>query len=171
MFLTPRQFKALCTQVHFVLSEQQRPIPFWSQPTTLSLLGKGPRFIPKAGLLSVKEMLGACARLNYSIVRAFERHVKREEYVCKDAIRRAERIQQWTPEWCSLSTEYCQTYVTLFFKCANQNGVWNGNQFLSPAFNRHLRTLERDIVAVAPALKKFLHIGIVGRTLLKLSHL
>ena len=158
MRMTPRQFETRCTynKVHFVLSEQQRRNPFWSQPATLSLLGKGPRFIPKARLLSMKEVLGACARLNYRMVRAFERHVKREEHVRKDAIRRAEGIQQWTPKQCSLSTEYCRTYVTRFFKCANQNGVWNGNQFLSPAFDRHLRTLERDIVAAATSAKKVL---------------
>ena len=89
MRMTPRQFETRCTynKVHFVLSEQQRRNPFWSQPATLSLLGKGPRFIPKARLLSMKEVLGACARLNYRMVRAFERHVKREEHVRKDAIR------------------------------------------------------------------------------------
>ncbi len=61
--------------VHFVLSEQQRQNPFWSlsQPATLALLGKGPilKFIPKARSLSMTEVLGACARLNYRMVLTF----------------------------------------------------------------------------------------------------
>jgi len=158
MRMKPRQFESRCTlnKVHLVLSEQQRLNPFWSQPATLSLLGKGPRFIPKAGSLSTTEVLGACARLNYRMVRAFERYVKRQEYECKDAIRREEGIQQWTPKQRSLSTEYCRTYVTRFFKCVEENGVWNGNQFLSPCFDRHIRTIERDIVAAATCAKKTL---------------
>ena len=140
MRMKPLQFETRCTQnkVHFVLSEQQRRNPFWSQPATLSLLGKGSRFIPKAGPLSTTEVLGACARLNYRMVRAFERYVKRKEHECKDAILREKGIQQWTTKQRSLSTEYCRTYVARFFKCADENGVWNGNQFLSPSFN-HLQ--------------------------------
>ena len=54
MRMTPRQLETRCTlnKVHFVLSEQQRRNPFWSQPATLTLLGRGPRFIPKARALS-----------------------------------------------------------------------------------------------------------------------
>lgn len=90
MRMKPRQFENRCThnKVHFVLSEQLRLNPFWSQPATLSNLGKGPRFIFVAGPLSTTEVLGACARLNYRMVRAFKHNVKRKEYECKDAIRR-----------------------------------------------------------------------------------
>ncbi len=50
MRLTPRQCETRCSHnmVHFVLCEQQRLNPFWSQPATLALLGKGPKFIPRA---------------------------------------------------------------------------------------------------------------------------
>ena len=156
MRMTPRQLENRCTRnkVHFVLSEQQRRNPFWSQPATIALLGKGPKFIPKARALSTTEVLGACARLNYRMVRAFERYVKRDEYRCKDAVRRESGIQQWTPKRCSLSTEYCRTYVTRFFKCADGNGAWQGNQFLSPCLDRRIRNLERDIVASATSARK-----------------
>ena len=88
MHMKPWQFKTGCidNKVHFVLSEQQRWRLFWSQPATLSLLGKGSQFIPKAGLLPMTEVLGACARLNYRMVRAFEHFVKRMEDGCKDTI-------------------------------------------------------------------------------------
>lgn len=158
MRMTPRQLETRCThnKVHFVLSEQQRWNPFWSQPATLTLLGKGPRFIPKARSLSTTEVLGACARLNYRLVRAFERYVNREEYKRREATRREAGIQQWTPKQRSLSTEYCRTYVSRFFKCAHESGAWRGNQFLSPLFDRHMRTMERDIVAAATSARKFL---------------
>ena len=158
MRMTPRQLETRCTlnKVHFVLSEQQRRNPFWSQPATLTLLGRGPRFIPKARALSTTEVLGACARLNYRLVRAFERYVNRNEYKRKEAIRRELGIQQWAPKQRSLTTEYCRTYVSRFFKCADVNGTWKGNQFLSPLFERHMRTMERDIVAAATSAKKSL---------------
>ena len=137
MRMTPQQFETRCTHnmVHFVLCEQQRRNPFWSQSATLSLMGKGPRFIPKARSLSTTEVLGACARLNYRMVRAFERFVKRNDHNCRDVIRREAGIQSWTPKQCSLTTEYCRTYVKRFFKCADENGTWRGNQFLSPFFD------------------------------------
>jgi len=158
MRMTPRQFEKRCShnKVHFVLSEQQRMNPFWSQSATLTLLGKGPRFIPKARPLSTTEVLGACAKLKYRMVRAFERHVKKKEYEHMDAVRRAEGIQPWTPKQRSLSAEYCRTYVTRFFKCADEDGAWKGNQFLSPAFDRHLSTIQRDIVAAATNAKRSL---------------
>ena len=108
--MKPRQFENRCThnKVHFVHSEQQRLNPFWSQPATLSNLGKGPWFIFVVGPLSTTEVLGACARLNYRMVRAFKHNVKRKEYECKDAIRREEGIQQWTPMQHSISTEYAE---------------------------------------------------------------
>jgi len=77
MRMTPWQFETRCTRnvVHFVLSEQQRSNPLWSNPAVHTLLGKGPRFIPKARSLSKMEVQGACARLGYRLVRAFERYV------------------------------------------------------------------------------------------------
>jgi hypothetical protein len=60
---------------HFVLSEQQRSDPLWSNPAMHTLLGKDPRFIPKARSLSTTEVQTACARLGYRLVRAFERYV------------------------------------------------------------------------------------------------
>ena len=151
MRMTPRQFETRCTHnlVHFVLCEQQRLNPFWSQSTTLALLGKGPKFIPKARSLSTAEVLGACARLNYRMVRAFERFVNCDNHKRRDAIRREAGIQSWTPKQCPLTTGYCQTYVQRFFKCADENGAWRGNQFLSPYFDRRIHTMEREIVATA----------------------
>ena len=158
MRMPPQQFETRCTHnmVHFVLCEQQRRNPFWSQSATLSLMGKGPRFIPKARSLSTTEVLGACARLNYRMVRAFERFVKRNDHNCRDVIRREAGIQSWTPKQCSLTTEYCRTYVKRFFKCADENGTWRGNQFLSPFFDRCIRTMERDIVASTTNARKTL---------------
>ena len=47
--MTPWQLETRCTRnvMHLVLSEQQRSIPLWSNPAVHTLLGKGPRFIPK----------------------------------------------------------------------------------------------------------------------------
>ncbi len=75
--MTPWQFETRCTRnvvhfvvvhyvVHFVLSEQQRSDPLWSNPAVYTLLGKGPRFIPKARSLSTTEVQTACARLGYT---------------------------------------------------------------------------------------------------------
>ena len=42
--MTPRQLESRCThnKVHFLLSESERKNPLWNQPSTISLLGKGP---------------------------------------------------------------------------------------------------------------------------------
>ena len=158
MRMTPRQLETRCTRnkVHFVLDEQLSRNPFWCQPSTLSVLGKGPKFIPKAKTLSSREVLDACARLNYRLVRAFERFVRKKESEHKKALLRETGIQQWAPKQSSLSAECCRTYVKHFFKCADENGVWKGNQMLSPAFDRCIRKLETDILAVATSAKKSL---------------
>lgn len=156
--MTPQQFETRCTHnlVHFVLCEQLRQNPFWCQPATIALLGKGPKFIPKARSISTTEVLGACAKLNYRMVRAFERFVRLDDHKRRDAIRRDAGIQPWAPKQRSLTTEYCRTYVQRFFKCADENGAWRGNQFLSPFFDRRMHSMERDIVAAATNAKKTL---------------
>jgi len=156
--MTPWQFETRCTHntVHFVLNEQQRRNPFWNQPATLTLLGKGPKFIPKARPLTSKEVLGACARLNYRMVRAFERFIRRDRYEHMKALQRECGIQDWFPKQRSLTTEYCRTYVKGFFRCSDAYGPWGGNQLLSPYFDRSISNIERDIIAVATAAKKSL---------------
>jgi hypothetical protein len=156
--MTPWQFETRCTHntVHFVLNEQQRRNPFWNQPATLTLLGKGPKFIPKARPLTSKEVLGACARLNYRMVRAFERFIRRDRYEHMKALQRECGIQDWFPKQRSLTTEYCRTYVKGFFRCSDAYGPWGGNQLLSPYFDRSISNIERDIIAVAAAAKKSL---------------
>ncbi len=159
MRMTPRQLETRCTRnmVHFVLDEQTRRYSFWTQPSTLSLLGKGPKFILKANALSPSEVSGACIKLNYRLVRAFERFIRRDEYAHKDALLRETGIQKWTPKQRSLSVEYCRTYVKQFFKCAEENGAWRGNQMLSPAFERCTRDMEKDIIAAAACARKTLN--------------
>ena len=80
MRMTPRQLETRCTRnkVHMVFDELPRQNPCWCQPSMLSLLGKGPKFIPKASRVSSRELLNACARLNYRLVRAFERFFRKE---------------------------------------------------------------------------------------------
>jgi hypothetical protein len=75
--MTPWQLETRCTRnvVHFILSEQQRCNPIWSNPAVHTLLGKGPCFIPKARSLTTTEVTTACARLGYRLMRAFERYV------------------------------------------------------------------------------------------------
>ena len=82
------------------------------------------------------------------------RYVNRKKCKRKKAIRRELGNQQWTPKQRSISTEFCRTYVSEFFQCADVNLTWKGNQFLSPLFERHMRTMERDIVAAATSAKK-----------------
>ena len=106
--------------------------------------------------LNYRPVVKSCARLNYRPVRAFEQYVHRKEYKRKEAIRRKSGTQQWTPMQRSLSTEYCRTYVSRFFKCAEVNWTWKGSSFLSPLFEQHMRTMERDIVAAANSAKKSL---------------
>ena len=69
MCKAPQQLETRYTlnKVHFVLLEQQRRNPFLNQPAKLTLLGKGPRFIPKGRALSTTEVLGASARINYRL--------------------------------------------------------------------------------------------------------
>jgi hypothetical protein len=99
MRMTPRTFETRCThnKVHFVLNEQERCNPLWSQSSTLTLLGKGPRFIPKVKSLSKSEMQGACAKLGYRLVRALERYA-RKDYLHKETGQRDAGIQAWTPK-------------------------------------------------------------------------
>jgi len=78
MRMTPRQFEIRGThnKVHFILSDEHRCNTLWNETATLTLLGKGPRFIPKAKSLSEDEVRGACARLGYRMVRTFERFIR-----------------------------------------------------------------------------------------------
>jgi len=158
MRMTPRQLETRCTRnkVHFVLNKQQKENLFWTQPATLSLLGKRPKFIPKAKTLSTKEVLGACARLNFRLVRAFERFIRRDEQEHKEATQREAGIQQWIPRKGLLTVEYCRTYVKRFFKGEDDKGVWQGNQFISPVFDRCIKSLEKDILAATVNAKKTL---------------
>ncbi len=128
-------------------------------------MGKGPKFIPKAKSLSTSQRqqkslkpepklpnlttgwFGPSSVLSASMITR------------RDAIRRDAGIQSWTPKQRSLTTEYCRTYVQRFFKCADENGAWRGNQFLSPSFkffDRRIHTMERDIVVAATNAKKTL---------------
>ena len=45
-------------------------------------------------------------------------------------------------------------HVQRFFKYAEENGAWRGNEFISPLFQAHLRTMERDILMAATKAKK-----------------
>lgn len=159
MRMTPWQLETRCNHnlVHFVLTEQQRRNPLWNQPTTLTLLGKTPRFIPKARSLSDLEVHGACARLGFRLVRAFERFVRKDYHKLRNEAQREAGIQKWTPKQRSLSVEHCRSYVSRFFKCTLYGGgCWQGNQMLSPSFEKCVDNLERDIVAVAAEARKSL---------------
>ena len=159
MRMTPRQFETRCThnRVHFVLNERERCNPLWSQPSTLTLLGKGPRFIPKAKSLSKTEVQGACAKLGYRMVRAFERYVRKDYLAARDKAQRDDGIQTWTPKQRSLSATYCRSYVSCFFRrTLKGGGAWKGNEMMSPLFERCLKNIERDIVATATEARKLL---------------
>ena len=150
------QLETRCThnKVHFVLKDEQRQDPFWRHPTTLELLGKSPKFIPKAGKLRPLEVLGACARLQFRMVRAFERFVRRRGRQDMETARQEAGIQPWMPKQSSLTVEQCRMHVQRFFKYAEENGAWRGNEFISPLFQTHLRTMERDILMAAAKAKK-----------------
>ena len=77
MRMIPGQFETRCAHnsVHFVLAEQYRD-PLWRNTLVLSLLGKGQAFIPKPKPLSTMEVQGACARLEFRLMRASERYVE-----------------------------------------------------------------------------------------------
>ena len=159
MRMTPRQLETRCThnRVHFVLTEQQRCDPLWNHPATLTLLGKGPRFIPKARSLSTAEVRGACSRLGYRLVRAFERYIRKDYLKERDKALCDAGIQNWTPKRRSLTVEFCRTYVSRFFKCTlPDGGAWRGNQLLSPLFDRCICNIERDIVAAATEARRLL---------------
>ena len=119
------QYETRCTQnrVHLVLNEEEKQNPFWRQPETLTLLGKGPKFIPKAKSLSTSEVLEACAIFKFRMVRAFERFVRKKELKFMDDMRQEAGIIPWTPKRRSLDFEYCNTYVRQFFKCAEENSA------------------------------------------------
>ena len=156
--MTPRQLELRCThnKVHFVLTESERKNPLWSQPGTIALLGKGPKFTIKANTLAIKEVRDACAKLNYRMVRAFSRYVYKADYNNMDQARQAAGIQPWSPKKNYLTPEFCRTYVDNFFLCADGRGAWMYNHQLSPLFDLRLRELERRIVAAATEAKQSL---------------
>jgi hypothetical protein len=156
MRMTPWQFETRCTRnvVHFVLSEQQRSDPLWSNPAVHTLLGKGPRFIPKARSLSTTEVQTACARLGYRLVRAFERYVDGGYHERRTQAMKEEGIRSWTPRQRQLSASFCHSYVSSFFKCQRvDGGAWRSNQFLSPLFDRCIRNIEYDFLASASTVR------------------
>ena len=154
--MTPRQLESRCThnKVHFLLSESERKNPLWNQPSTISLLGKGPKFTIKAKSLTTKEVRGACAKLNYRLVRAFSRYVYEKDYNKMDETRRAAGLQPWSPKQNYTTPEFCRSYVDRFFLCADQRGAWMHNHQLSPLFELRMRELERGIVAAATEARK-----------------
>ena len=151
MRMTPQQLEARCTnnKVHFVLNEAERKNPIWSQAGTISLLGKGPKFILKAKSLSSTEAREAGDKLKYRLVRAFSRYVYKEEYRRKEEAQRNAGIQPWRPRQNYMTPEFCRSYVHDFFLCAEGRGAWMYNQHLSPLFELRARELERGIIAAA----------------------
>ena len=83
MRMTPKQLETRCTHnvVYCLFDEQQQRNPLWNKPAVLSLLGRGPKFIPKARSLSLGEVRDACARLNYRLVQSFKRFVEQREHI------------------------------------------------------------------------------------------
>ena len=153
--MTPQQFEQRCThnKVHFVLTENDRLNPVWDQPSTITLLGKGPKFIPMAGTLDKMEVQNACAILKYQVVGAFERHMLQDWYDVQDAMRREAGIQPWSPKRPPLQAEFCQEHVKRFFKCSEVNGLWRGNQYLSPYFELRINEMEQNIITAAEIAK------------------
>ena len=159
MRMTPRQFETRCThnKVHFILSDEHRCNTLWNETATLTLLGKGPRFIPKAKSLSEDEVRGACARLGYRMVRTFERFIRKDFHEKRKRTMEDAGIRKWTPKQISQSVEQCRSYVSRFFKCDMPGGgAWQGNQGLSPFFDRCISRIETDIVAAAAGARKIL---------------
>ena len=158
MRMTPKQLETRCTHnvVYCLFDEQQRHNPLWRRPEALSLLGRGPKFIPKARPLLKSEVQEACARLGFRLVRAFQRYANQGAigYMCE--ARREAGIQDWRPKQDSLSTADCRQYVQDFFKCNSERSVWRDNFDLSPAFDRHIRRLEVDILEASTRAKKLL---------------
>ena len=110
-----------------------------------ALLGKGPRFIPKARSLSTTEVQTACARLGYRLVRAFERYVDGGYHEMRMQAMKEEGIRLWTPRQRQLPASFCHSYVSSFFKCQRvDGGAWRSNQLLSPFFDRCIRNIEYD---------------------------
>jgi hypothetical protein len=102
-------------------------------------------------------VLGACAKMGYRLVRAFERYVRKDYFALRDKAQRDAGIQEWTLKQQSLSAVYCRSYVSSFFRCTlNGGGAWKGNQMMSPFFEQHLNNIERDIVATATRTRKLL---------------
>jgi hypothetical protein len=152
MRMTPRQFETRCThnKVHFILSDEHRYNTLWNETATLTLLGKGPRFIPKAKSLSEDEVRGAFARLGYRMVRTFERFIRKDFHEKRKRTMEDAGIRKWTPKQIPQSVEQCRSYVSRFFKCNMPGGgAWQGNQGLSPFFDRCIRRIETDMVAAA----------------------
>ena len=146
--MTPEQIEMRCShnKVHFVLSEQHRLNPIWSRPETLTLLGKGPKFMPIARSLRDVEVEDAIAGLQYRLVRAFERFINKEEIEHRTAVRRAAGIQDWWPKRRKLSGDESIAYVRDFFNCAKgEKSAWRGNQPRAPTFKRCLLQLEDNI--------------------------
>jgi hypothetical protein len=156
MRMTPWQFETRCTRnvVHFILSEQQRSNPIWSNPAVHTLLGKGPRFIPKARSLTTTEVQTACARLGYRLVRAFERYVDGGYHEMRRQAMKEEGIRAWAPRQRQLSASFCRSYVSSFFKCQRvDGGAWRGNQLLSPSLDRCISSIEYDIISTASTVR------------------
>jgi hypothetical protein len=76
-----------------------------ARPATLTLLGKGSRFIPKAKSLSEDEVRGACARLGYRIVRMFERFIRKDFHEKRKRTMEDAGIRKWTPKQIPQSVE------------------------------------------------------------------
>jgi hypothetical protein len=101
----------------------------------------GRKFIPKARALSMTDVLGACSRLNYRMVRTFERFVRRAEHKWRDALRKEVGFNHGPVS----NTHQLRTIAEL--TCSGSSDAWmrmghGGNQSLSPFFGRFIRTME-----------------------------
>ena len=106
-----------------------------------------------AGTLDKMEVQNASAILKYRMVGAFERHMLQEWYNVKDAMRREAGIQPWRPKRPPLQAEVCREHVKRFFKCSEVNGLWRGNQYLSPYFELRINEMEQNIITAAEKAK------------------
>ena len=100
------------------------------------------------------EVQGACARLGFRLVRAFERYVEGGYHALKEQEITAEGIQKWTPKRSALSP--ISSNVKNVGTRKEHGKAPQGNQFLFPFFDSCIKNFEYDTIEVAATVHKAL---------------
>lgn len=145
--LTPEQFDNRCysNKVHFVLSDKDRRDEFLKSASVVTLLAKTPKFIPTPRSLSAQDIVSACDRFGYNLVRTFDRAVRKQEIEAAQAEAGSAGIRNWMPKPYPKPPSFYGEYTRDYFRCQNPDrDVWRREWMRCPVLPRFIASAKTE---------------------------